>query len=197
VFGIFPTFDKAMQSLSINTEGYGTTWLRGAYDPRRPLDPKFQQMLQGVLGQVYEEFITKTAEARKLDPKKVDAVGGGRVWLGQQALDHGLIDKIGGLDVAIGLAAEKAKLGADTQTRYFKKKDSGLDQFIGKFLGTVAAEFGIGSRTDLVSAMAGASAPIMSHFERDLQWLANITSNAQAKGLIQPTAHCFCSPLDF
>ncbi len=197
VFGIFPTFDKAMQNLSINTEGYGTTWLKGAYDPRRPLDPKFQQMIQGVLGQVYEEFVTKTAEARKLDTKKVDAVGGGRVWLGQQALDHGLIDKIGGLDVAISLAIEKAKLGSDAQTRYFKKKDSGLDQLVGKFLGGIAADIGASSRGDLLAAMTGASAPIMTHFERDLQWLANLTSNAQAKGLIQPTAHCFCSPLDF
>lgn len=197
VFGIFPTFDKALQNLSITTEGYGTTWLRGAYDPRRPLDPRFQQMLQGALGQVYEEFITKTANARKLDPKKVDAVGGGRVWLGQQALDHGLIDQIGGLDIAIRLAAEKAKLGDDTQARYFQKKDSGFDRFVGKFLGQVAAEISDSPRSDLVAAMAGASSPIMAHFERDLRWLADLTNTAQSKGIVQPTAHCFCSPLDF
>lgn len=197
VFGIFPTFDKAMQNLSITTEGYGTTWLRGAYDPRRPLDPRFQQMLQGVLGQVYEEFVSKTADARKLDPKKVDAVGGGRVWLGQQALDHGLIDKIGGLDVAISLAAEKAKLGDSVQTRYFRKSDSGFDRFVGKFLGQVAGDMSVTVGSDLLSAMAGASAPVMTHFERDLKWLADLTNKTQTNGLVQPTAHCFCSALDF
>jgi protease-4 len=47
-------------------------------------------------------------EARKMSPEAVDAVAQGRVWLGSQALEKGLVDKLGGLDAVLKAAAARA-----------------------------------------------------------------------------------------
>jgi protease-4 len=53
------------------------------------------------------------AEARQSTPERIDQVAQGRVWTGRQARDHGLVDDLGGLDRAIAIAKERAKIGAD------------------------------------------------------------------------------------
>ena len=49
----------------------------------------------------YDDFVTKAAEGRKKSYDEVDAVAQGRVWTGTEALRHGLVDQLGGLDVAL------------------------------------------------------------------------------------------------
>src|SRR5882724_10484154 len=61
----------------------------------------------------YNDFVPKVARGRKKDPKDVDAVGQGRVWTGSQAKDRGLVDEYGGLDRAIEVAKQLAKIPAD------------------------------------------------------------------------------------
>jgi protease-4 len=61
----------------------------------------------------YQDFIPKVAKGRHKDPQSVDAVGQGRVWTGAQAKEHGLVDEFGGLDRAIELAKQLAKIPAD------------------------------------------------------------------------------------
>ena len=61
----------------------------------------------------YDDFVEKAAEARKTTPEKIDAVAQGRVWTGQQARERGLVDALGGLDAAVALAKERAKIPAD------------------------------------------------------------------------------------
>lgn len=55
----------------------------------------------------------KVAKGRKKDPQYVDSVGQGRVWTGGQAKDRGLVDEFGGLDRAIDVAKELAKIPAN------------------------------------------------------------------------------------
>ncbi len=61
----------------------------------------------------YNDFVPKVAKGRNKDPKDVDAVGQGRVWTGGQAKDRGLVDEFGGLDRAIEIAKQLAKIPAD------------------------------------------------------------------------------------
>ena len=53
--------------------------------------------------------------SRHSTPEKIDALAQGRVWTGQQAKEHGLVDELGGLDRAIALAKERAKIPADAE----------------------------------------------------------------------------------
>jgi len=61
----------------------------------------------------YQDFVPKVAKGRKKDAQYVDSVGQGRVWTGAQAKERGLVDEYGGLDRAIEVAKELAKIPAD------------------------------------------------------------------------------------
>ena len=61
----------------------------------------------------YRDFIPKVAKGRSKDPEYVDSVGQGRVWTGWQAKERGLVDDFGGLDKAVEVAKQLAKIPAD------------------------------------------------------------------------------------
>ena len=63
---------------------------------------------------IYDQFIERVAEARGTTPERIDQIAQGRVWTGQQARDNGLVDSLGGLDHAIAIAKEEAKIAADS-----------------------------------------------------------------------------------
>ena len=63
--------------------------------------------------QFYDVFLDRVAQGRHMTKEQVDEVGQGRVWAGQQAVDRGLVDKMGGLRHALEAAREMAHLPAD------------------------------------------------------------------------------------
>jgi ClpP class serine protease len=107
-----------MDKAGVRTGGYRTTWLVGAYDFRRDLDPRFAQLVQASIGHIYQDFTTRAAAARSTTREAIDAVAQGRIWTGEQARGHGLIDRTGTLADAIRAARERAKLPEDAGIRY-------------------------------------------------------------------------------
>jgi protease IV len=71
---------------------------------------KFEEWIKATY---YNDFVPKVAKGRKKDPQFIDSVGQGRVWTGGQAKDRGLVDEFGGLDRAIDVAKELAKIPAN------------------------------------------------------------------------------------
>jgi protease-4 len=98
-------------------EKLGVTWggvaggaNAGIWSANQPFTPEQWQKFQALLDRTYADFLAKVQEGRKLDPAKVEAAAGGRVWTGEDALKAGLVDKIGGLAEAIATAKELAKI---------------------------------------------------------------------------------------
>jgi len=85
----------------------------GAMDIARGWTPQELSRIEILIGEVYDRFLGLVAESRKLPRERVDAIGGGRVWSGMQALDLGLVDGIGGTSTAIAHVAREAGLPAD------------------------------------------------------------------------------------
>lgn len=75
------------------------------------LRPEQEAILQSNVNETYDDFIGVVAAGRGMDPEAVHAVAQGRVWTGLQALDHGLIDEIGGLRAALVAARAEAGIG--------------------------------------------------------------------------------------
>ncbi|MEA2204614.1 MAG: protease [Blastocatellia bacterium] len=75
---------------------------------------KFEEWLSATY---YNDFVPKVAKGRGKDPKEIDSVGQGRVWTGAQGKDRGLVDELGGLDRAVEVAKELAKIPADKGVR--------------------------------------------------------------------------------
>jgi len=101
--------DAAAQ-LGISTE----TVKRGAnadiYSPFSPFTPPQREKLLEFMQSFYDGFVEKVADARHTTPERIDAVAQGRVWTGAQAKAHGLVDALGGLDVAVAMAKERAHI---------------------------------------------------------------------------------------
>jgi protease-4 len=83
--------------------------------PARPYNAEETKKLQEQLQAFYDQFIEKVAESRKKTPEQIDRIAQGRVWTGQQALDVGLVDALGGLDRAVALAKEQAKIAPESE----------------------------------------------------------------------------------
>jgi protease-4 len=82
--------------------------------PARPFNGSELQKVEAQLRAFYTDFVRKAAESRHTTPEKIDALAQGRVWTGKQAKENGLIDELGGLDRAIAIAKERAKIPADS-----------------------------------------------------------------------------------
>lgn len=75
-----------------------------------PLSDAAKQKLHESLESTYRAFVTKVATARKKTYDQIDPLAQGRVWMGAQAHDNGLVDQLGGLDEAISLIRKRANL---------------------------------------------------------------------------------------
>jgi protease-4 len=105
----------------VHTSENGTMFTSSQdYTPREW--DKFQQWLD----RVYTDFTSKVAEGRKLDKAKVLEIAKGRIWTGEDALGLGLVDALGGFDVALKLAKEAAHIpaGDDVKLVVFPRKKS-------------------------------------------------------------------------
>jgi protease-4 len=80
-----------------------------------PLTPEQREKLRVGIDESYHDFVTKVAEARHRSYGEIEPVAQGRVWLGSQAKDHGLVDVLGGLDAAVETVKKKAGIPASEQ----------------------------------------------------------------------------------
>lgn len=76
----------------------------------RPLSTYEKEVMQQYVNGTYDTFLTRVSEGRSMSKEAVNEIGQGRVWTGKDALRIGLVDQLGGLNDAILLAAEEAKL---------------------------------------------------------------------------------------
>jgi protease-4 len=82
--------------------------------PIRPYNADELKKVDEQLKAFYDDFVKKVADSRHKTPEEIDHLGQGRVWTGQQAKAVGLVDALGGLDRAVALAKERAKIPADS-----------------------------------------------------------------------------------
>jgi protease IV len=110
VFGILPNLNQLSNKIGVNTEQVKTNANAGDYSPLMPLDANFKKVTQESVENIYNIFVKRVADGRKMSIAVVDSIAQGRVWTGSEALKIGLIDKIGGLEDALAAAAKLAKI---------------------------------------------------------------------------------------
>jgi protease-4 len=192
VFGMLPTAEGLMAKLSVNTGGHATTWLADAYDVRKPLDPRVTELVQSVIGNIYAEFTGKTAAARRMDVAKVDAVAQGRIWTGQQALGHGLVDQVGGLQDAVASARQLAKAGdKELPFRYVGREPSKFEALVDLFASRIGARVGDAMQEQAPLAGLLMADPASREVAADLHWLGDLLAGRKA---FDAVVHCLCRP---
>lgn len=192
VFAIFPTVDKVMDKIGVHTAGTTTTWMSDAFNPLRPMNPKFGEVIQQGINNTYFEFTTKAAAARKTTPEKIDEVAQGRVWTGEQAKERGLVDRLGSFGDALKSAATRAKLGADYRVTYIEREPSKFDRFFSMFGDNAAQAVAKAFDDKFKVAIAPTGVPPVAATEmvKELSWLADLRKENKSYMVM---AHCMCT----
>jgi protease IV len=120
VWAVLPTFQQTLEKIGVTTDGIGTTELAGALNVGRALTPQAKDILQSSVEHAYQTFIGHVAAARKKPLDDVDAIAQGRVWAGNDAATHGLVDKLGSFRDALNTAAKRGGLGEDYKIEYIE-----------------------------------------------------------------------------
>jgi protease IV len=113
VIGINFNYQKLANKNGITWDVVKTSNLADSSTIARPRTPQELAISQQMVNDIYDDFLNKVSESRKLPKNKVAEIAQGRVWSGTDAKKIGLVDEIGGLSEAITYAAKVAKLGDD------------------------------------------------------------------------------------
>ncbi|MBK8790183.1 MAG: signal peptide peptidase SppA [Holophagaceae bacterium] len=113
VFGLLPNVKKLANGHGITWDSVQTAKLANPMTLTRPKNDLELNRIQGMVDHIYEQFVAKVADSRKLKKETVHEIAQGRVWSGREAVKLGLVDEIGGLGAALKHAAKMAKAEND------------------------------------------------------------------------------------
>ena len=145
--------DGTLKKLGMNMETVTKGRYADLYSPVRAFSPEERAKVQEQMQATYDTFIEKAASGRNTTPERIDAVAQGRVWTGAQGKQVGLVDELGGLDRALALAKQRAKIAPDSEVE--------LIVYPGKksFYDIVKNPFGASERATALGVLLGIRDP--------------------------------------
>jgi protease-4 len=124
VFGVIPNMQKFLNNkIGLTFDTYETNAHSDMMSVTKPLDAEEMKAMEDIIADIYNDFTSKVAAGRGKTQAQVDSIGQGRVWSGEDALQLGLVDELGGLNQAIVAAAGLAGLSDYGMTEYPELKD--------------------------------------------------------------------------
>lgn len=150
VFGVLFNGQKLGNNNGITWDTVKTSEYADQQTISRPKSAQELEVYQRSVDRIYNLFLQKVSQGRKLSTAKVAEIAQGRVWSGTAAKQIGLVDEIGGLNVAIEYAAKQAKLGNNWQLQEYPQVGSWGERLLGKKLDETKAKLGI-EKTEIKS----------------------------------------------
>ncbi|MCD7930989.1 MAG: signal peptide peptidase SppA [Tannerellaceae bacterium] len=105
IFGVFRNYSGTIDKIGVTSDQVRTNRFSDTGNAYRPMREDEKVLIQGMIEEGYDLFLTRCADGRGLDKTYIDSVGQGRVWTGEQALERKLVDQLGGINDAIKEAA--------------------------------------------------------------------------------------------
>lgn len=143
VFGVLFNGQELGNNNGITWDTVKTSQYADQQTISRPKSPQELAVYQRSVDRIYNLFLEKVSQGRKLPTAKVAEIAQGRVWSGIAAKQIGLVDEIGGLNVAIEYAAKQAKLGTNWELEEYPQVGTFMERLLGKKLDEVKAKLGI------------------------------------------------------
>ncbi len=137
IFGMVSTFENSLDYIGVHTDGVATSPLADI-SPTKQLPEEFSQLMQMSIESGYKRFLSIVSESRHKTPEQIDSIAQGRVWLGSDAKDNGLVDQLGDFDDAVKKAAELAKV-KDYQLDWYLTEPSLFDSLFNELSASVVA----------------------------------------------------------
>jgi protease IV len=143
VFGLLLNGQKLANDNGITWDSVKTGRYADSQTVSRPKSPEELAVYQRSVNRIYNLFLNKVSQGRKLPQKKVAEIAQGRVWSGVAAKQIGLIDEIGGMDAAINYAAKSANLANDWELQEHPRHSTFEERFFGRATEEVLTVLGI------------------------------------------------------
>jgi protease-4 len=122
----FPDFHVILDKFGYRTRVLKSGPLKDAGSPFREMTETERKVLQGLVDDIFSQFVDAVAAGRRMDRKAVLELADGRVYSGRQAQKLGLVDRLGGFWDAVALAQELAGLKGKPRLEYRARKSGGL-----------------------------------------------------------------------
>jgi protease IV len=116
--------------LGVGSDAVRTNANADAWSVNAPFTPEQHAQVEAEADLFYNDFVARVAQGRHLSVEAVDAVARGRVWTGADALEHGLVDELGGLRAAVRRAKVLAGLEEDAKVRLVSYPGSSMWDFL-------------------------------------------------------------------
>jgi protease IV len=166
VFGGKIVYGDALGKVGLKTEVLSRGANANILSTATPFSESERRAMTALIRDVYDQFLDKAVEGRaragkKIDREKLDKdLAGGRVWTGRQALAHGLVDEMGGLDEAVAAAWKAAKMPEDKQPELLllPKSKGFLDRLLDGEAGSQAVGSALLKEPELKRKLAPAEA---------------------------------------
>ena len=155
IFGMFPNPHKLINDkLKLNIETVKTNRLADFGSMSRPFNTEERAVMQRYINEGYDLFVKRCADGRGMSTKDIEAVAQGRVWTGEMAMERGLVDLLGDIEMAKEIAAQKAGIESYTLISYPKEagalemlldqtKESYIETRVGKVVGQFKDELNL------------------------------------------------------
>ena len=149
IFGMFPNPHKLITNkLKLNVETVKTNKHADFGSMTRPFNADERTIMQGYINRGYATFIKRCADGRQMSTADIEAIAQGRVWTGEMAMELGLVDLLGDIELAEEIAAQKAGIENYTLISYPKEQnaldmfmDQAKESYIEARIGKVAGQF--------------------------------------------------------
>lgn len=162
--------------LGVGSDSVRTNANADAWSINQPFTDEQHAHVEAEADMFYTDFVERVAKCRKMTAEAVGAVARGRVWTGADALEHGLVDELGGLRTAINRAKVLAGLDPDADVRLVSYPGSSLLEFLRP---KPSSQPAAASLPDALGTLAGRSVlRLVDQAERSLSgvsalWLGN------------------------
>ena len=125
IFGTVPNLNKIREKVGLDIDGVSTNKHSSMETNMlyKGMNAQEYALMQGMVERGYELFTSRCADGRSMTQEAIKKIGEGRVWLGKDAVNIGLVDELGNINSAIQKAAELAGLGSYSMVYYPEKKD--------------------------------------------------------------------------
>ncbi|WPR73815.1 signal peptide peptidase SppA [Algoriphagus sp. NG3] len=159
IFGMmFNAQELLNDKLGITTDVVKTGELSDFMNPTRPMTDVERSIIQNIIEDGYETFISRVSEGRGMSAEAVKEIASGRVWTGNQAKERGLVDVMGGLNTTIQLAADRIGAGDDYRVVYYPAQKSWIE--------TLMEDFGKNVQTKILKSELGTNYTLYQQVEK-------------------------------
>lgn len=141
IFGTVPNMSKILDKVGLDIDGVGTNAHSDLQTNMvyKGMNPEEFRMMQTMVERGYDLFTRRCAEGRHTTQEAIKQIGEGRVWLGKDALNIGLVDSLGNIDNAIEKAVELAALD-NYRVAYYPEKTDPMEELLSMFDNTTDEE---------------------------------------------------------